>query len=182
MDLRLTVIVALLLIGFAIGMVSGLVGIGGGVLIIPVLIFLFGFSQAQANGTSLAIMLPPVGLLAVLTYWRAGNVEWRYAALLAAGFAAGAYVGAVLLVSGRINPTALRVGFALLLVYCAGRLLFRSGGRAGAALQTSLLVAGFAATYLAFRWAGSRWERKHSAWARVYRAKLGRHEDHDYEI
>ena len=80
----------ILLIGLLIGVVSGMVGIGGGVLVIPALMFGFGFSQARANGTSLAMLLPPIGAFAVMSYWRAGNVDWRFAGLLAVGLTAGA--------------------------------------------------------------------------------------------
>src|ERR1700761_6295767 len=82
-------------VGVAIGTASGLVGIGGGTLVIPVLMVGFGFTQAQANGTSLAMLLPPIGLFAVMAYARAGNVNWSFAALLAIGFAAGAALGGV---------------------------------------------------------------------------------------
>src|SRR3954470_22828598 len=92
----MTVATALLLIGIglAIGTLSGMVGIGGGILVIPVLMFFFGFPQARANGARRAMLPPPIGIFAVLAYWRAGNVDWPCAALLALGFAAGAYVGA----------------------------------------------------------------------------------------
>ena len=114
-------------VGLLIGVLSGLVGIGGGILVIPVLMIGFAFSQAEANGTSLAMLLPPIGIFAVLTYSRAGYVNWRFALVLAAGFAPGAYLGAWLVSKGRINPTALRILFALLLAYVAARLLFRPG-------------------------------------------------------
>ena len=89
-----TTALTLIFVGFAIGTFSGMVGIGGGILVIPVLMFYFGFSQARANGTSLAMLLPPIGIFAVLAYWRAGNIDWATAGLLAVGFACGAYVGA----------------------------------------------------------------------------------------
>jgi uncharacterized membrane protein YfcA len=171
----------LLSVGLAIGIISGMVGIGGGVLVIPLLMFFFGFSQAKANGTSLAMLLPPIGIFAVMSYWKAGNVDWRFAILLAFGFAVGAYVGGAILNRGWINPTALRVGFALLLVYCAARLLFRPGGEARSALETSLLVAVFAVTYVAMRLLGRRWRRAPD-WAAVYRAKRDDSLGYDYEI
>ena len=171
----------LLFIGLTIGFVSGMVGIGGGVLVIPLLMFFFGFSQARANGTSLAMLLPPIGIFAVITYWNAGNVDWRFALLLAFGFAVGAYVGGVIVNRGWINPTGLRVGFALLLVYCAARLLFRQGGQARAALETSLMVAVFALTWLAMRLLGRRWRRVPNPRA-VYRSRLDDSVGYDYEI
>ncbi len=173
--------IVLVVIGLGIGMVSGMVGIGGGVLVIPILMFFFGFSQAKANGTSLAILLPPIGIFAVMSYWRAGNVDWRFAGFLALGFAVGAYVGATMVNRGWVNPTLLRVMFALLLVYCAGRILFRPGGRARGAMETSLLVAGFAIAYAVMRLLGQRWKQP-SDWGRVYREKQSKTVDYDYEI
>jgi len=171
----------LLFLGLVVGIVSGMVGIGGGVLVIPLLMFFFGFSQARANGTSLAMLLPPIGIFAVLTYWKAGNVDWRFAVLLAFGFAVGAYLGGAIVNRGWINPTALRVGFSLLLVYCAARLLFRRGGQARAALETSLVVATFAATYVTMRLLGRRLRRAPD-WGAVYRAKRDDSVGYDYEI
>ena len=117
-------------IGFLIGGASGLIGIGGGILIIPVLMIGFGFTQERANGTSLAMMLPPIGVLAVITYARAGNVDWRFAVLMAIGFLVGAAVGGTIVNRQWINPTALRVTFAILLLYVGSRTLFRAGGQA----------------------------------------------------
>ncbi len=176
-----TTITLLLLIGLAIGTVSGMVGIGGGVLVIPVLMFAFKFTQEQANGTSLAMLLPPIGIFAVLAYSKAENINWPYAMLLAVGFAAGAYLGAKLVNSGWIHPRALRFTFALLLVYCAERILFRPGGSARAALETSLLVIGFATTYAVFRLAG-RPSKASPNWAAVYRGKRKEPQNFDYEI
>ena len=77
-----TTVALVLLVALVIGTISGMVGIGGGVLVIPVLMFGFGFSQAKANGTSMAMLLPPIGVFAVLSYWRAGNIDFRFAAVL----------------------------------------------------------------------------------------------------
>ena len=159
-----------------------MVGIGGGVLVIPVLMLGFGFSQAKANGTSMAMLLPPIGLFAVLSYWRAGNIDFRFAAVLAVGFAAGAYAGATLVNTGRVSPIALRVLFAVLLLYVAGRMLFRSGGRAHAALETAALVIGFTATYAAMRLLGRHWSRSTPDWSAVYRQWRKEPLEHDYEI
>jgi uncharacterized membrane protein YfcA len=175
-------VIAVLLIGLMIGVISGMIGIGGGVLIIPVLMFGFGFSQSRANGTSMAMLLPPIGIFAVLTYSRAGNIDWRFAALLASGFAVGAFFGAKVVNLGWINPTALRVLFALLLAYIAARLLFQPHGRARAALETSILVSVFALTYLLMRLLGRRWKRQAPDWASVYRKKLKDPVEYDYEI
>jgi uncharacterized membrane protein YfcA len=175
-------LVLLLLIGFAIGAISGMIGIGGGVLVIPVLMIGFGFSQAKANGTSLAMLLPPIGIFAVLAYAKGGNIDWRYAVLLSCGFAVGAFVGAKAVNLGWIHPTALRVLFALLLLYIAGRTLFRPGGQARAALETSLLIVGYVLTYAVMRIIGAKWHRRPRDWASVYRDKQRVPEQIDYEI
>ncbi len=84
----------LIAVGLAAGILSGLIGIGGGIIVIPALVYLFHFSQHQAQGTTLAMLLPPIGLLAALLYWRAGFVDVKAAALLALGFLLGGYIGA----------------------------------------------------------------------------------------
>src|SRR4051794_12891672 len=149
----------LLLLGVVVGLISGMVGIGGGVLVIPLLMLLLGMSQKEANGISLAMLLPPIGILAVMEYNRAGLIRWPVAIVLALGFVIGAPMGARLITKGWISETALRVTFALLLVYLAGRILFRTGGRARAALETLLLVIGFAAMYTAMRLLGRQWRK-----------------------
>lgn len=83
-----------LLIGLSGGVASGLVGIGGGVVIIPLLIFFLKFSQHLAQGTTLAMMLPPIGILAALTYYRQGYVDVKVAVCLCAGFVLGGWLGA----------------------------------------------------------------------------------------
>ncbi len=85
-----------LLLGLLAGIVSGLIGIGGGVIIVPALIFGFGLSQHEAQGTTLAMLVPPVGLLAAWTYYRQGYVNFQIAALLCIGFFAGGLLGAKL--------------------------------------------------------------------------------------
>ena len=87
-------IVLYLLLGIGAGIVSGLVGIGGGIVIVPALVFLFGFSQHQAQGTTLALLVPPIGLLAAWAYYRQGDVNVPVAALICVGFVAGSYCSA----------------------------------------------------------------------------------------
>jgi uncharacterized membrane protein YfcA len=91
---RMTDIVKLLLLGLVAGGLSGLIGIGGGIVIVPALIFLFGFTQQQAQGTTLALLVPPIGILAAWTYYRQGFVNVQAAALIAAGFVIGSLLGA----------------------------------------------------------------------------------------
>jgi uncharacterized membrane protein YfcA len=86
---------SMLLLGLVVGMVSGVVGIGGGILFVPALVWLAGMSQHKAQGTSLGALLAPVGLFAFLEYYRKGNADLRIAALLGVGFLFGGYLGAL---------------------------------------------------------------------------------------
>ena len=81
-------------LGLVAGVFSGLIGIGGGVIIVPALVFLFGFSEHSAQGTTLALMIPPIGLLAAWTYYQQGYVEVKAAALICLGFIIGGFLGA----------------------------------------------------------------------------------------
>jgi len=83
-----------LILGLLAGVLSGLVGLGGGFIIVPALVFIFGFSQHQAQGTTLALLVPPIGLLAAWTYYRQGFVDMRVAGLIAVGFVVGSLLGA----------------------------------------------------------------------------------------
>ena len=104
------------LIGLVGGVLSGLFGIGGGLVIVPALILLVGMTPKQAAGTSLAALLLPVGILGALEYWRAGQVDVRMAILVAAGLVVGAFIGARLAV-GLPNELLQRAfGVLLLLV------------------------------------------------------------------
>ncbi|MDR3559585.1 MAG: sulfite exporter TauE/SafE family protein [Candidatus Pacebacteria bacterium] len=82
-----------LLLGLLAGTTSGLIGIGSGVIIVPALIFFFGFSEHLAQGTTLALMVPPIGILAAYEYWKNGFVDWRVAILICIGFVIGGYFG-----------------------------------------------------------------------------------------
>jgi len=82
-----------LLLGLVVGVLSGIVGLGGGVFIVPALVFLFGFSQHQAQGTTLAMLVPPIGILAAWTYYQRGYVDLKVAAFLALGFFFGGLFG-----------------------------------------------------------------------------------------
>jgi len=107
-------ILLLLMIGLVSGIASGVFGIGGGVLIVPALVYLAGFSQHSATGTSLALLLPPVGLAAVLEYHRHGNVDLRTALIAAAGLFVGAWIGAI--VANNLKGPYLRLAFGIFVV------------------------------------------------------------------
>ncbi|OPY11594.1 MAG: hypothetical protein A4E66_01322 [Syntrophus sp. PtaB.Bin001] len=104
----------LLLIGLVAGIASGLFGIGGGVLIVPALVYLVGFSQHMAIGTSLAILLPPVGLAAVLQYYRYGQVNIKAALIVAAALFVGGWLGAIL--ANHLSGPQLKLAFGIFVV------------------------------------------------------------------
>ncbi len=108
--------------GFLTGIIGGLFGVGGGEIFVPMLIYLFGFSQHKAQGTSLAVLLPPIGLLAALRYYRAGYVDFSVALLIAIGFFFGASIGA--LGATRINAEVLRRIFGAFLLIIALHMVF----------------------------------------------------------
>jgi hypothetical protein len=112
----------MLLVGLVVGIVSGVVGIGGGILFIPALVWLLGMSQHRAQGTSLGALLLPVGLFAFMEYYRKGNADLRVALLLAVGFLVGGYFGAV--GAQHIPELWLRRIFALTLIAVGGRMWF----------------------------------------------------------
>ena len=82
-------------LGLGAGIASGFLGIGGGAILIPVLVYLFGLTQHQAQGTTLAIMIPPIGLLAAWKYYIDGNVKLNMAAFICIGFLVGGLIGAI---------------------------------------------------------------------------------------
>jgi uncharacterized membrane protein YfcA len=90
----MTNILLYLLLGLMAGILSGLIGIGGGIIIVPALLFLFGLSQHQAQGTTLALMVPPIGLLAAWTYYQQGYVDLKIAIFVCIGFFLGGLIGA----------------------------------------------------------------------------------------
>lgn len=111
----------LVLLGILAGSLSGLLGIGGGVILVPALVFGFGLSQHCAEGTTLALMIPPIGLLAAWTYYRKGYVNLKIAALVCVGFAAGGFLGAKLALG--LSSAMLERIFGVALVFIGGRTL-----------------------------------------------------------
>jgi hypothetical protein len=108
-------------IGLIAGTLSGILGIGGAVVIIPALIYILKFSQHLAQGTTLALMVPPIGLLAALTYYRAGYVDLKTAGLICAGFFIGGLLGAKIAVE--VPDVILRRLFGLYLLIVSLRML-----------------------------------------------------------
>jgi uncharacterized membrane protein YfcA len=112
----------LLLLGMLAGYFSGLIGIGGGIIIVPALVMFFGFSQHLAQGTTLVMMIPPVGILAAMTYYQKGMVDLKIAGFLCVGFILGGYFGGKF--ATILTPGALRKLFSIVLIIIALRLLF----------------------------------------------------------
>ncbi len=108
-------------IGFTGGVAGGLFGIGGAVIIIPALVFFAKFSQINAQGTTLLAMIPPIGILAALQYYRAGHADIKTAAIIAAGFILGAYFGSKIALN--INPVYMEKVFGLVLLYISFRMI-----------------------------------------------------------
>lgn len=109
-----SVLLTLVLIGVIAGILSGIFGIGGGVIIVPALIYILGFSQHRATGTSLAVLLPPIGLAAVLEYYRHGHVDLKAALIIALSALLGAWLGAIL--ANKLSDAVLRLGFGIFVV------------------------------------------------------------------
>ena len=112
----------LVLIGLVTGAFSGMLGLGGGLVIIPALIYIFGFSQHMANGTSLAMMLPPIGVFAAYNYFKAGQVNLKYAIILAVAFMIGSYFTSKIAV--KIPENILRKTFSIFLLLVAFKMFF----------------------------------------------------------
>jgi len=112
----------MLLVGIVVGVFSGVVGIGGGILFVPALVWLLGMNQHKAQGTSLGALLAPVGLFAFWEYYRKGDADIRVAALLGLGFLIGGYFGAV--GAQHISELWLRRIFASTLIAVGGRMWF----------------------------------------------------------
>jgi uncharacterized membrane protein YfcA len=110
-----------LVLGGVIGMISGMIGIGGGAFLIPALIFFYGMSQKTAQGTSVATLLLPIGIFAFWTYYKAGHADLKLAFLIAIGFAIGGWFGG--LWAQHLSDVVLRRGFAVLLIVLAFKLV-----------------------------------------------------------
>jgi len=115
-------ILLLALIGLAAGVLSGMIGIGGGIIIVPALVFLLGFSQQQAQGTSLGLLLLPVGILAVFNYYKQGFIDVKVVGIMCATFVVGGWLGSKVAIS--LPQETLKKIFALVLIIIAVKMLF----------------------------------------------------------
>jgi len=114
----------LLAIGLGAGVLAGMFGIGGGLVIVPALLYFLKISEVDAIGTSLAALIPPVGLLGAMEYYRTGHVNLKYALLVAAGLFVGSYFGARIILA--LPPLVIRRVYAVFLVIVAARMLLAS--------------------------------------------------------
>jgi uncharacterized protein len=122
MKMSTTVLLLLIVIGIITGIMAGMLGIGGAIIMIPALVYLLGINQQMAQGTSLAVMLPPIGVIAAYNYYKAGQVNIRFALILAAAFIIGSYFGSKIAL--KIQPDVLKKMFGILLLLAAAKMLF----------------------------------------------------------
>lgn len=120
--MTLSQVILLAVIGLMAGLFSGTFGVGGAIIVIPALIFFLGLSQHQAQGTSLAFMIPPVTLMATVFYWKNGYVNWKFAIVLAVMFVVGTYFGSM--ISFSIPDKILKKIFGGMLLLVAIKILF----------------------------------------------------------
>ncbi len=120
--MNVTVIIALIFIGLVAGILSGVMGVGGGVVMIPLMILLLGFNQHQAQGTSLAVLAVPVTFLAAYSYYNAGFVNWKYAAIIAVFFILGGFVGSKVAIT--LDQKTLKRIFGAILLVISIRMLW----------------------------------------------------------
>lgn len=118
----ITTLLILVLIGLASGFLGGMVGIGGGIIIVPALVYFLGFTQHQAQGSSLALLMLPVGILGVIQYYKQGHVDFSVVVILAAGFVIGSFFGSKL--SLHLPQETIKKVFAVLLLVMAIKMLF----------------------------------------------------------
>jgi uncharacterized membrane protein YfcA len=119
--MSVTMLLLLLAIGIVTGIMAGMLGIGGALIMIPALVYMMGLSQHMAQGTSLAVMLPPIGILAAFNYWKVGQVNIKFALILAAAFIIGSYFGSKLALT--LPQPVLKKIFGILLLVVAARML-----------------------------------------------------------
>jgi uncharacterized membrane protein YfcA len=115
------IVLILVMIGLFAGMLSGLIGVGGGIIIVPALIYFLGFTQYEAQGTSLGLLLLPIGILAVINYYNKGYIDMKVVGIMTIAFIIGGWLGSKLALS--ISEAALKRIFAIVLFYTAFKML-----------------------------------------------------------
>lgn len=114
-------VILLIVIGFSAGVLSGLVGVGGGIIVVPALVLFLGFSQHQAQGTSLGLLLLPVGILAVMNYYNKGYIDIKIVIIMAVAFVLGGWLGSKLAL--QLSVDTVKKIFAVVLFYTAFKML-----------------------------------------------------------
>ena len=153
---------AFLFLGVLVGALSGILGLGGGIFLVPALIYLFKFTPQEAQGTSLAVLIPPIGVFAALEYYRKGYVDFSVVGLVCAGFVFGAWGGAFFV--DRIPVAIMRRIFGFFMFFVALQMvLTRPDQRFGSVVPAALATAALAALYHLERRLGIRtvrWRRR----------------------
>jgi uncharacterized protein len=119
--MTIQIILLLVAIGLAAGILSGLVGVGGGIIVVPALVFFLGFTQQQAQGTSLGLLLLPVGILAVMNYYNKGQIDIRVVGIMAITFVIGGWLGSKWALS--LPEVTVKRIFAIVLFYAAFKMM-----------------------------------------------------------
>jgi uncharacterized protein len=122
MEMTFSTILILVVVGIAAGMLSGMVGIGGGIVIVPALVYILAFSQKTAQGTTLALLLFPIGILGVYNYYKQGHVEFKYVAVIAVGFVIGSFFGSKIALG--MSEEKVKRFFAIVMMLVALKMLF----------------------------------------------------------
>ena len=122
MNMDISTVLILAMIGLLAGTMGGMVGIGGGLIIVPAMVYFLGADQKTAQGTSIAIMLPPIGLFAAINYYKAGYINVKYAAIIAVTFLLGGYIGSKLAIA--IPEATVKKIFAGFLIITAVKMIF----------------------------------------------------------
>ncbi|NLA24742.1 MAG: sulfite exporter TauE/SafE family protein [Bacteroidales bacterium] len=120
--MEFTTLILLLITGLIAGLAGGIMGVGGGIIIVPVLIYIFGFGQHLAQGTSLAFLLLPIGFLGVINYHKAGLIDWKFAIILGLAFTIGSYYGSKWAIN--LPADILRKVFAVFIVLVGLKMFF----------------------------------------------------------
>ncbi|MES2762318.1 MAG: sulfite exporter TauE/SafE family protein [Bacteroidota bacterium] len=120
--MTLQILLILLAVGLAAGFLSGMVGIGGGIIIVPVLVYFLGFTQHQAQGTTLFMFLLPIGILGVMNYHKAGHVDFKTAFIIATTFVAGSYFGSKVAIS--LDQKMVKQIFGAIIIILGAKMLF----------------------------------------------------------
>ncbi len=120
--MEVSTIIYLVLIGVSAGVLSGFIGIGGGIIIVPGLLYLVGLTQLQAQGTSLALMLPPIGILAFMQYYKAGNVDLKVASIVAVTFVIGGLIGGKY--AQKVDENLIKLIFGAVMIIVAIKMIF----------------------------------------------------------